>query len=36
MVAKTKGKKPLGRPKHRLEHNTEIDHRVTGWDSSKP
>lgn len=31
VVEKLKQKKPLGRPGHRWENNTEMDHRDTGW-----
>jgi hypothetical protein len=31
LVQKPEGKRPLGRPKHRWEHNIKIDLREMGW-----
>jgi hypothetical protein len=30
-VGKTKGKRPLGTPRRRWEHNVKMDIRVIGW-----
>jgi hypothetical protein len=32
LVGKPKGKRPLGRPRHRWVDNIEMDLRETGWD----
>jgi hypothetical protein len=32
MVGKPKGKKPLGKPRHRWVDNIKMDLRGTGWD----
>jgi hypothetical protein len=32
LVGKTKGKRPLGRPRHRWVNNIKIDLREIGWD----
>jgi hypothetical protein len=31
LVGKPKGKRPLGRSRHRCEDNIEMDRRDTGW-----
>jgi hypothetical protein len=33
LVGKPKGKRPLGRPRHRLVDNIKMDLRETGWDA---
>jgi hypothetical protein len=32
LVGKPEGKRPLGRPRHRLVNNIKMDHREIGWD----
>ena len=32
LVGKSEGKRPLGRPRLRLEHNIEMDLQAVGWD----
>jgi hypothetical protein len=31
LVGKPEGKRPLGRPRHRLVDNIKMDHREIGW-----